>query len=273
MFKVIFYLSIYFYRKEVVIVLVDYHIHALGHMDREHTIENIIEYLEYAKERNIKEIGFADHDRYLPNLDFSLYQKVQALYPDVNIRVGLEVDYFPGKEQDLQKIVNSYDFDYLIGSVHYVDHWMFDASNQQENFKNWDIDELYQNYLNLISGAAQTGFFFITGHLDLLKIFGHRPKKSLRETFEPTLKLLKKSGVVVELNTNGWYKPVEELYPEPKLISLCFENNIPITLSSDAHQADQVGRDVHKAVEIAKNCGYKKIAVFNNKKVNYKDIG
>ena len=151
-------------------MLVDYHIHALGHMDREHTLENLREYLEYARERNIKEIGFADHDRYLANLDFSLYKKVQALYPDINVRVGLEVDYFPGKEQELQKIVNSYDFDYLIGSVHYVDQWMFDASNQQENFSNWDIDELYKKYLSLVTGAAQTGLFFITGHLDLLKI-------------------------------------------------------------------------------------------------------
>jgi len=253
-------------------MLVDYHIHALGHMDREHTLENLREYLEYARERNIKEIGFADHDRYLANLDFSLYKKVQDLYPDINVRVGLEVDYFPGKEQELQKIVNSYDFDYLIGSVHYVDQWMFDASNQQENFSNWDIDELYKKYLSLVTGAAQTGLFFITGHLDLLKIFGHRPRKSLRETFEPALKLLNKTGTVVELNTNGWYKPVGELYPEPKLISLCFEYNIPITLSSDAHQADQVGRDVHKALEIARKCGYKKIAVFSKKKVNYIDI-
>ena len=250
-------------------MLVDYHVHALGHLDREHTLENLIEYMEYAKKNKIKEIGFADHDRYLGDLDFSLYQKVQSLYPDINIRIGLEIDYFPNKIEEIKCFLSSYNFDYVIGSVHYVGEWMFDAAKLQENFKNWDIDELYRRYLELVVEGAQTGFFPLIGHLDLLKIFGHRPTKGLRETYGWALKEISKTGVVLELNTNGWYKPVGELYPEPMLINLLFEHNIPITLSSDAHQADQVGRDVNKALEIAKKAGYNKIAVLGKKEVAF----
>lgn len=253
-------------------LLVDYHVHALGHADREHTLENLIEFLNVAQERNIKEIGFADHDRYLDRLDFSLYQKLQELYPHINIRVGLEIDYFPDKISQVKNKRNSYNFDYVIGSVHYVGDWMFDADRYKDKFGDWDIDELYARYLNLVVEAAQTGLFPLIGHLDLLKIFGHRPVKSLYDTFWTSLRALQKAGVVLELNTNGWYKPIGELYPAPQLIQLCFDTNIPITLSSDAHWAEQVGRDVDKALEIAKKAGYKKIATFGKGKISFVNV-
>lgn len=253
-------------------MLVDYHVHALGHADREHTLENLIPYLDTAQEKNLGEIGFADHDRYLERLNFSLYKELQKLYPKINIRVGLEIDYFPGKLEEIKKIRSSYPFDYCIGSVHYVDDWMFDADKYKEKFQEWNIDDLYVRYLSLVVGAAKTGLFPLIGHLDLLKIFGHKPTKSLKDTFWSYLQELEKTGVVVELNTNGWYKPVNELYPAPELIELCFEANLPITLSSDAHQADQVGRDVDKALSIAKKAGYTKISTFNNGKVNFINV-
>ncbi|MGI6225929.1 MAG: histidinol-phosphatase HisJ family protein [Peptococcales bacterium] len=258
--------------KGEIIVLVDYHVHALGHADREHTLDNLKEFIEVALKRNVKEIGFADHDRYLKDLDFTLYQELQKLYPQINIRVGLEIDYFPGKLEEITKIRTSYPFDYVIGSVHYVGDWMFDADRFKERFKEWDIDELYAKYLSIVLEGAQTGLFPLIGHLDLLKIFGYRPTKDLRATFWPYLQGLKKTGVVLELNTNGWYKPVNELYPSPELIELCFEADLPITLSSDAHQADQVGRDVDKALAIAKKAGYTKIATFGHKTVNFINV-
>jgi histidinol-phosphatase (PHP family) len=256
----------------VEIVLVDYHVHALGHAAREHTLENLREFIEFALARNIKEIGFADHDRYLNDLNLDLYQELQKLYPQINIRVGLEIDYFPEKMDEIKKIRSSYPFDYCIGSVHYIGEWMFDADKFKERFKEWDIDELYEKYLSLVLGSAQTGLFPLIGHTDLLKIFGNRPTKSLEATFGSFLKELAKTGVVIELNTNGWYKPVNELYPAPQLIELSFQSNLPITLSSDAHQADQVGRDVDKALEIAKKAGYRKIATFASGKVNFVNV-
>lgn len=253
-------------------MLVDYHVHAIGHGAREHTLENLGEYIQCALERNIKEIGFADHDRYLDDLNLDLYQELQKMYPQINIRVGLEIDYFPDKMEEIKKIRYSYPFDYCIGSVHYVGEWMFDADKFKERFKEWDIDELYNKYLSLVLGSAQTGLFPLIGHMDLLKIFGHRPTRSMETTFGPYLKDLAKTGVVIELNTNGWYKPVGELYPSPQLIEMCFNANLPITLSSDAHQADQAGRDVDKALSIAKKAGYRKIATFAKGKVYFVEV-
>ncbi|KJS21051.1 MAG: hypothetical protein VR72_12065 [Clostridiaceae bacterium BRH_c20a] len=253
-------------------MLVDYHVHALGHAHREHSLEELIPFLDVALKRNLQEIGFADHDRYLDSLNFNLYKELQELYPKINIRVGLEIDYYPGKLEEIKKIRTSHPFDYVIGSVHYIDEWMFDADKEKQRFEEWDIDELYTRYLSLVIEAANTGLFPLIGHLDLLKIFGNRPKKSIAETFNPYLRDLEKTGVVIELNTNGWYKPINELYPAPELLELCFQANLPITLSSDAHHAEQVGRDVDKALAIAKKAGYTKIATFGNGKVNYINV-
>ncbi|SMB96459.1 histidinol-phosphatase (PHP family) [Desulfonispora thiosulfatigenes DSM 11270] len=253
-------------------MLVDLHVHAIGHDDRKHNLDNLIPYLEKAKTMNIKEIGFADHDRYFDILNLNLYEDLQKLYPEIKINVGLEVDYFPDKIFEITKIINKFDFDYIIGSVHYIDEWMFDSDKQKQGFLEKDIDEVYKQYLSRIVGAAQTGLFPLIGHLDLIKIFGFKPTKNISETFLEAIKLIQKTGVVIELNTNGWYKPVNELYPSEELIKLCFNYNIPITLSSDAHQAEHVGRDVDKALNLAKKCGYKKIATFANKKVNFVNI-
>lgn len=253
-------------------MLIDYHIHSIGHAAREHNLENLIEYLRWAEKRNIKEVGFADHDRYLNVLNLNLYEKLQTLFPKIKIRVGLEIDYFPKKIEEIIKLKNSFPFDYVIGSVHYIDEWMFDNDKYVDKYKEWDMDRLYEEYLKRVVGSAKTGLFPLIGHMDLIKIFNFRPNKSIKDTFLPSLKELKKTGVVVELNTNGWHKPVKELYPCEEIIKMCFETDIPITLSSDAHQADQVGRDVDKALEIAKNCGYRKLATFSNKRVKLVNV-
>lgn len=253
-------------------MLVDYHVHSIGHKDRDHNLENLIQYLSWAEKRKIKEIGFADHDRYINDLDFSLYQEVQKKFPKIKVKVGLEIDFFPKKISEIKDLRNSYPFDYVIGSVHYVGDWMFDNDKFKEKYLEWDIDDLYEKYLNLVVQGAETGLFPLIGHLDLIKIFGYRPRKSIAEVFSVPLQRLKKTGVVLELNTNGWYKPVQELYPGPELIELCFNYGLPITLSSDAHHPEQVGRDVIRALEIAKKYGYRKIASFSQGKVDYINV-
>lgn len=253
-------------------MLVDYHVHAIGHNDREHNLENLVPYMEQAKRKNIKAIGFADHDRYLNLLNLDLYSKLQKLYPDIKINVGLEIDYFPDKISETRALIKEYNFDYLIGSVHYIDDWMFDCCKQKDEYEKRNIDEIYREYLKRVVGSAQTGLFSLIGHMDLIKIFGYRPTKSISDTFLDSIKQLKKTKVVVELNTNGWYKPIQEIYPSEEIIKLCFNQDIPITLSSDAHQADQVGRDVDKALSLAKKCGYKKIATFVDKQIKFVNV-
>ncbi len=246
-------------------MLVDYHVHGRGHQDHPPTMAELARYVETGRKQGIKEIGFADHDWYLAELDLAVYPPLQAEYPDVAIRVGLEVEFFPDKLGEITRRLMPYQFDYLIGSVHYFDDWNFDHPDLRERFQEWDLGDFYRQYFNLVAQAAQTGLFEITGHLDLPKIFGHRPPGNILDYAEPALTAIKAADMAVEINTNGLYKPVGEIYPELKLLQRCYQLGIPITLSSDAHQPETVGRDVALARDLALEIGYREIATFKNR--------
>lgn len=250
---------------------IDYHVHAIGHEHRIHTEENIMKYIEYARRNNVKEIGFADHCRYLyEKLDLNLYEKVQEKVQDIRIKVGLEIDYYPDQINEIEKKVKYFDYDYIIGSVHYIGKWMFDSDKEKKEYENWDHDKLYERYISLVTNSARKDFYDILGHIDLIKIFGIKPVKSKPENiFAPYLKEIAKTGLVVEINTNGLNKPAKEIYPSFPIVQLLFDNNIPITLSSDAHHPEEVGRDLDKARDLAVRAGYKKIPVFTKRRIHY----
>lgn len=252
----------------------DYHVHAIGHEHRLHTLENILEYVKYARENKVKEIGFADHDRYLyEKLDLNLYAQVQKEVPDIKIKVGLEIDYFPDQLVEIEKKVNYFSYDYLIGSVHYIGKWMFDSDKERREYEKWDHDDLYERYISLVAQSARKDFYDILGHIDLIKIFGIKPVKRKPENiFAPYLKEIGKTGLVVEINTNGLNKPVQEIYPSYEIIKLLFENNIPVTLTSDAHHPHEVGRDLAKAKDLAIKAGYRKMPIFTQRRISYEHL-
>lgn len=252
----------------------DYHVHAIGHEHRLHNEENIMKYIEFARINKVKEIGFADHCRYLyEKLDLNLYKKVQEKVSDISIKVGLEIDYYPDKIQEIEKKVNFFDYDYIIGSVHYIGKWMFDSDKEKQEYQNWDHDKLYEKYISLVTESARKDFYDILGHIDLIKIFGIKPVKRRPENiFAPYLKEISKTGLVVEINTNGLNKPVKEIYPSFPIIQMLFDNNIPVTLSSDAHHPEEVGRELDKARELALKAGYRKKPVFTKRRLSYEHL-
>lgn len=245
--------------------MLDLHVHLLGHMDRSATRENIRSYLDQAKIKKIRQIGFADHDLYWDELDLPLIREVALEYPDLEVRVGLEVEYSRAKDHAIQQMVKSYEFDYIIGSVHEIGGWAFDyPTEEQEHFKK-DSDELYKDYFSLVEKAACSGLFSVIGHFDLIKIFNVRPKTDVRILAARTLEAIKDNGLVVEINTNGRYKPVKEFYPELKLIEEMKKMEIPFTLGSDAHEAGVVGRDLWEMCELLKSLEVKEIKGFKSK--------
>ncbi len=252
-------------------MFIDYHVHAIGHDHRPHTAENIEEYIRYARENKVDELGFADHDRYLfEKLDLSLYEEIREKTKDVVIKIGIEIDYYPDQHEEIAKKVGYYDYDFIIGSVHYIGRWMFDSDKERKEYKTWDHDKLYEKYISLVTESARKDFYDILGHIDLIKIFGIKPIKQRPENiFAPYLKKIAKTDLVVEINTNGLNKPVKEIYPSKEIVSLLYENNIGITLSSDAHHPEEVGRDLGLALDMAKKAGYKKFASFTKRNVSY----
>jgi histidinol-phosphatase (PHP family) len=238
-------------------------------------------YLHNAAAKGITELGFTDHISILPSSwtmkdkDVSQMKEIIRSLKDtttlpVNVKFGIEIDYIPGKEKEIKQLTESLPFDYVIGSVHFLGDWNFDTS--PDDFEGKDIDELYEQYFHQVIKASESGLYDIIGHLDLIKKFGHFPKKTPAKLYKKVIKSLQKADRTVELNTNGLNKPCKEMYPSKELLEACYKANIAVTLSSDAHHADEVGQYFSKAIELLKSIGYRKIAVFDQRERRFENL-
>ncbi|HBT47500.1 MAG TPA: histidinol phosphate phosphatase [Peptococcaceae bacterium] len=242
----------------------DYHLHGLAHGGLPHTLEKLWPYVEAARKAGLDEIGFAEHDRYLTELDFEVFAEIRRFAP-LPVRQGIEIDFRPTRS-DLRDIA-ALPWDYIIGSVHHLGDWAFDAPGEEARFEDWDPDELYLSYFDLVARAARTGFFQIIGHLDLIKIYGHRPRRPVVELAEPALRAIAATGAAVEVNTAGLFKPVGEIYPSRELLERCFVLGIPVTISSDAHSPGEVGRAREEALALVREVGYDRVATFRGRQL------
>lgn len=245
---------------------VDYHVHALGHRGGQYTEELLLPYLHRARGQGIRELGFSDHDEYLAGIDEVCINSLKMRFADLNVKLGLEVSYRPGREEEIRAAARSFSFDYIIGSVHDLDLWMFDHPDYRDGYSFWDIAALYRKYYGVIEKLALSGLFDIVGHLDVIKVFGYRPQGDLLPFVEQALQVISRAGLVVEVNTAGLRKPCAEIYPSEELLARCFELNIPVTLGSDAHTESDVGRDFAYAGELLLQKGYRRITTFSQRR-------
>lgn len=249
--------------------MLDLHVHLTGHKDRLANEENIREYLNKAREMGLKEIGFADHDYYFEDLNLPLIREIAEDYPELKVRIGLEVDYRPEEEGKIKELLAQFPFDYVIGSVHEMNGWVFDIPGQEGVHRDRDANKMYQEYFSWVELAAASGLFTTIGHFDLIKIFGVRPQTDVLELADAALTRVQEQGLVLELNTAGRYKPVGEYYPEVKLIEEIRRRGIPMTLGSDAHRAEHVGRDLDEAAQLLIRLGITHLIGFNQREKVY----
>lgn len=244
---------------------VDYHVHALSHGEYNYTLEWVNQYINKARQRDIREIGFSEHDEFINKVDENIFKKIQITRRhDINIRLGIELDYTPGEAEKIKDIIAQREYDYVIGSVHFINEWGFDHPDFKEGFDNCDIDEIYSQYAGILTKMVQSDCFDVVGHIDLVKIWGHRPrKKSSLYYLEPVLTAIRKHGMAVEINSAGLRKQVAELYPSTDILNRMFAYNIPITFGSDAHHPEQMGEGLEACYRAAWQVGYRYMVRFN----------
>jgi histidinol-phosphatase (PHP family) len=242
-----------------------------------HATGTAAEYVAAARAAGLAEIGFSDHSpmpEYFDNwrmLDGELPQYFEWVHEareaagDMPVRMGLEVDWIEGGEGWIENLAERAPWDYLIGSVHYIGSWNFDNPAEKQRFTDFGAEEAWNRYWELFGNAARSGFFDIMGHPDLIKKFGHRPPDDLGRYYEPAVAAVAKSGAAIEINTAGLYKDVEEIYPALQFLELACQAGVPLTINSDAHAPEEVGRAFWGAVTLAKTAGYKEIVRFSNR--------
>lgn len=245
-------------------MLVDLHTHPQAHGDAGFTLQTLEGFAQKAIERGCTDLGFSDHDLYISSVKTEAVSAVKERYPQINLRLGLEVDYRPGS--DWGRILAGYKYDYLIGSVHEINSWIFDHPDYKAGYDRWQGDDLYREYFSLVAEAARSGLFQIMGHLDVIRVFNFKAQSPLTELARPALEAIAEAGAAIELNTNGRYKPVGDYYPAKELLQEAFRLGIPVTLGSDAHEAINVARDFEEGRELLKSIGYRSIVSFADKK-------
>lgn len=255
----------------------DYHMHTplCRHASGEPT-----EYAAHALSVGLSEIGFTDHspmrqddfDNWRMRFDqlgeyIQKVEKARKDNPRLQIKIGLEVDYLPGQEDWIRELAAFHDWDYFIGSVHYISNtWAVDNPEQISKWKERDAFEVWSIYFDRLRMAAETGLFEIIGHADLPKKFRIVPKQDCRPLFETFLNSVQKVGVAIELNTAGLRKDCKEIYPCRSLLELAFARKVPITFGSDAHATTEVGADFKAAIELARSVGYTSHVRFEKRK-------
>jgi len=234
------------------------------------------EYVLKAIDEGIDIFGFSDHnpmdfdEKYrmsfeqMAQYEQEILNLKEEFKEQIEIRLAYEVDYLP--EHMDSRVLNA-NVDYLIGSVHFLNKWGFDNPEFIGEYKNKDIDKIWQEYFDAIEAMAKSGYFNIVGHIDLIKVFNFQPKKDIKSIAKNAIKAIKNAGMAVEINTAGLRKPVAEQYPSRQILEMCYENSIPITFGSDAHSIEQIGFAYPQAVELAKDIGYSECVSFISKNI------
>ena len=239
-----------------------------------HAKGTIDQYIQKAIALGIDVYGFSEHapmdfDKHyrLPFDEIQAYTQdilnaKEKYKQDIDILLGYEVDWLPNHMSDT--ILHA-KVDYLIGSVHFIDKWSFDNPEFIGGWKTKDIDEIWKAYFEATTAMASSGKFDIVGHLDLIKVFKYLPKQDIRLLAQKTLKAIKKSNMVLELNSAGLRKPIAEIYPSKTLLEEAYSLNIPITFSSDAHAVEHIGFSYDKVTALAKEVGYTQAVTFKQR--------
>lgn len=270
--------------------LVDYHIHTNYTRDAIGTVE---EYCKKAQELGLNEIAFTNHlifpkFKNIPGIEkaevskmtidpdqiASHYQEIEKAREQFNLKIkfGLEIDYFEDYEKEIEEVIKSHPFDFILGSVHFIGGFVIgDPNGAIEFFRGRDVLEAYKNYFSGLKKAIESRLFNVMAHPDIIRKYAVQyaniPFEKYRGQVEDVVKALVKNEVGIELNTYGYIHPVNDSYPSIEFLKICKESGVKtVTIGSDAHAPAHLGSELEKGIEKLKSAGYKEITLFNRRK-------
>lgn len=264
------------------------------HTKYSHGVNTAREMYEKACELGLKRIGFSEHSprplgfdythEYRDSLTKHLKDYVhevttlralgQASPETCQVLFGMEMDWLAGQENFMLKSATAFDFDYLIGSVHFIKNWGFDdTKGPWETADQQQCEQWYKEYFYAWRDMLSKGLYNIAAHPDLIKIFSvdkfHRwlANQESMNLICDCLIILKEKGMALEISSAGLRKPCQEIYPAPEILELASKLDIPITFASDAHNVHDIAAHFDKLEEFAKQFGYHDSVYFEHGKM------
>jgi histidinol-phosphatase (PHP family) len=257
--------------------VLDYHLHLWPHDDRATplSLDQLAAYCEKAQAAGVTELAVTEHlfrfrqaeallggfwadDRVSPTLQASMADywdfhatadletyvacAQEAKDAGLPIVIGLEVDYYEGRMDDVAGLLAGFPFDVLLGSVHWLGAWRFDDLDDPVSMREWSarqVDACWDTYTGALEELAASGACDVLAHPDLIKVAGYRPDAP-EEWWDRIAEAAASSDMAAEVSSAGWRKPVGEQYPAVPLLERFAARGVPLTTASDAHRVVHV---------------------------------
>jgi histidinol-phosphatase (PHP family) len=275
-------------------MLTDYHVH-LRRDGPEHTAQeaftaaNAERYREVAAERGVEVLGVSEHVHrfrqalevwqhpfWRENATDDLGAYCDFVRERTSLSLGIEADFIPGTEDRMAALLEAHDFDYVIGSVHFIANSALDMEGDWDIWRSGDVDKVWMRYFETLGEAARSGLYDVIAHPDLVKVWGDParvPRRDLRFYYDAAMDGIADSDVAIEVSTAGWRKPVGEIYPARAFLEMCLEAGRPVALSSDAHTPSDLAYRYDDAIEYLDSLGVRELALFERRERRLEGIG
>lgn len=281
--------------------MLDYHLHLWPHGERAvgPTLEQLAAYCERATAAGVTEIAVTEHlfrfvqaDRLLGGFwddepDPALAESMARYWADhahadldayvecalaakdsgLPVVVGLEVDYYPDRMDDVARLLDGYPFDVLLGSVHWLGTWRFDDLGDPVSMAQWSrrsVDAAWAQYTRAVEELAATGTCDVLAHPDLVKVTGRRPAAPA-EFWDRLAEAAAGSGMAAEVSSAGWRKPVDSAYPDSGLLERLAARGVAFTTASDAHRLAHVADRVDELAGMLRAAGVDRLQAYRGR--------
>jgi len=183
---------------------------------------------------------------------------------------GIEAEVFPVAEEleEMKALLQAHPFDFVLGSLH---HQLKAYHDWLEDRKVVSDEDIIRDYFKHLANAAQSGLYHSMSHPDVIRIYGTiDPESFIPQRFETEirgfLKACATSGTCMEVNTSGLSKGVYELHPDPLILDWAFEEGVDLTIGSDAHAPENVGRHFERVLPLLYSKGFRSLHYFKGGK-------
>jgi histidinol-phosphatase (PHP family) len=236
-------------------------------------------YVKKALSAGLKEICFLDHltlgepgNRLSMTPDevpfyFQAVSQIKYRYREaISVKAGLEIDYNPEHISLFNAIAESFSFDVIGASLHFPAG--VDVVSRKAGWSNGynETDLVYGLYLEHLDKMIDNDYFDVVCHLDLVKKFGRRPSGNFEKDLDYIVAKIAKKKIAVEVNTSGYDYPAKEAFPSLYILKKCRKAGVGITIGSDAHAPESIGRHYDKALLLIRSAGYGHVCVFTERK-------
>lgn len=167
---------------------------------------------------------------------------IEELREETDIRVfdAVEMDYDPREADSIETFLEEAQFEYAIGSVHYVDERNVTKSTQFKDYSETERRDAIETYVDTVVSLAKSELFEIGGHLDVVERNSHLRGLLTSEHYNRVAKAFSDSRTVPEINAGSITREYGEFHPAPTLLDEMLDRGIEFTLGSDAHRPPEI---------------------------------